>query len=293
MAIELPNGKISRTLPEQVGFNSEKIYEIIKFLNESGLKDQVINLTSLSGTLTPEQYAIAELSPSYIVYEGTIFFKGVEDLSNIDYFELIPQIETDSSMLLNVSRIRIVRDTRAYSLSYVNLFETYNKSQIDALLSAGLALKADLSGANFTGPITAPSIIETMTGYSATLFTPEYFTIEPIYVSASKTGNKLTVVFALNITKTDAAAAAQINLVRIGIPAAVLSKLYPSTISGDLDNKVIHAFSTGNAQVAVNTYIQKASQAIVLSCYTSPFVVNTKYYFRCEATFLLNDSLIF
>ena len=156
--IELPNGLKSRTLPEQVGYNSAKIAEIIQFLNESGLKDLVINLEEDSGVLSPEQYAIAQLSPSYVVYDGGVFYKTFEDSDYIDFFLLMENVDTENSdMAVNHWRIRVQKSNQNYALDTVNVYTSYNKSQIDSLLSAGLALKASLTGADFTGAITAPA----------------------------------------------------------------------------------------------------------------------------------------
>ena len=192
MAIQLPNGKISRTLPEQVGFNTQKIEEIIKFLNESGLKDLVINLEDMPGVLSADQYLIAELSPSYIVYDGAVFYKLAEDSDYIDYVLLMDSVSVDSSIVVSTYRIRITRNTLAYALDSVNLFETYNKSQIDSALSNLDNAKANLSGAAFTGPITGPSIIEDMSGFSFSKTTKANLTLNYIYAGVVKNGNKKT-----------------------------------------------------------------------------------------------------
>lgn len=153
MAIELPNGKISRTLPEQVGFNTKKIYDIIKWINDSDFIDKVLNLSDPSGTLTEAQYAIADLSPSYIVYGGKVFIKSLEDSDNIDFFKAGTDMSGSDSIVASVERVRIVKATKAYQYATIQLFESYNKTQLDSLLSA----KANLSGATFTGEVKAPT----------------------------------------------------------------------------------------------------------------------------------------
>lgn len=151
--IELPNNKISRNLPEQVGFNTKKIQEIIEFLNESGMKDLVVNLEADSGALTNEQYAVLELSPSYIVLNGRVFYKALEDGTNIDFFDLsAPSISAGVSSQ-TVKRIRVVEATKNYSTTDVVL-SSYTKDAVDTALAA----KADLSGATFTGAVEALSL---------------------------------------------------------------------------------------------------------------------------------------
>lgn len=165
MAIQLPNRKISRTLPEQVGFNSEKIYEIIKWINDSDFIDKVLNLSDPSGTLTEAQYAIADLSPSYIVYGGKVFIKSLEDSDNIDFFKAGTDMSGSDSMIASVERVRVVKATKAYQYAVVQLFESYNKTQIDTLLAA----KASLSGATFTGDVKAKTLEQTEVSWSGSL----------------------------------------------------------------------------------------------------------------------------
>ena len=40
--IELPNGEVSRTLPEQVGVNTERIHKLQELYDQAGLPDDVI-----------------------------------------------------------------------------------------------------------------------------------------------------------------------------------------------------------------------------------------------------------
>lgn len=292
MAIELPNGQISRTLPEQVGFNSEKIAEIIKAINDFELVDKVIDLDSASGVLTDTQFGIAELSPSFILYSGKVFIKAYEDGTNIDFIEVGALVGGSTTLTLSVERFRITVSTKAYQYDIVQLFESYTKAQIDSLLSAGLALKANLAGANFTGAITAPSIIETMSGYS---FTPNSSLaangITLNYVGVVKTGNKITFVVA-GVFKHDTGITIQSNpnIGRFTVPAEVSAKLIPNSL-GNLDDKSILFLSS--ATNGISKYA-RISDSLQLQFYKldETFALDTSYEFRYEATFLLSDSLI-
>lgn len=179
MAIELPNNKISRTLPEQVGFNSSMIEKIIKWINDSDFIDKVLNLSDPSGTLTEAQYAIADLSPSYIVYGGKVFIKALEDSDNIDFFKAGTDMSGSDSMIASVERVRVVKATKAYQYAVVQLFESYNKTQLDTLLSA----KADLSGATFTGDVKALTFEQDQPSFSQslTILSTSGITVEQIY----------------------------------------------------------------------------------------------------------------
>ena len=294
--IKLPNGTISRTLAEQVGFNSAKIAEIIKFLNESGLKDLVINLESDSGTLSTDQYAIAELSPSYMVYDGGVFYKVYEDSDYIDYFLLQEQVAVDSDMEVNHFRIHVERDSRNYALETVNIFTSYNKSQIDSIVStlnSALNTKANLSGAAFTGPITSPSIIENMSGYSFTTPTSDLtIEINVVYAGVVKNGNKLTFVVVGDFTRKDTMSPGQRSIGSFTIPATIHDKLYPVKSSW-LTMKQLYLANDYNAGVSKPCICNKetANSINPIVYGLSDLTLNTTYYFRYEETFLLSDNL--
>ena len=101
----------------------------------------------------------------------------------------------------------------------------YTKDYIDTELSK----KANISGANFTGGITSPSIVENMTGYSFEIDSPSDTTITGIYASAVKNGNKLTLVwyFKLNRLSSGVSYGAVGNF---KVPSDVFNKLYPTIV---------------------------------------------------------------
>lgn len=297
MAIELPNNKISRTLPEQVGFNSAKIAEIIKAINDFELVDKVIDIDSVSGVLTDTQFGIAELSPSFILYSGKVFVKAYEDGTNIDFIEVGALAGGSTTLTLSVERFRVVISTKAYQYAVVQLFESYTKSQIDSLLSAGLALKANLDGANFTGAITAPSIIENMSGYSATKETKAGITTNVSYCGAVKNGNKLTLVAAFDAKRTGTVENNFFSPVEFTIPEGIYNKLYPFS-GAYLDVKKISFLKADdvlNTQVDVPSSCLKITGNILrFRCFqiNSLLTQDVSYFARIEVTFLLSDSLI-
>ena len=186
--IELPNNQISRNLPEQVGFNTSKIKEIIDFLNESGMKDLVVNLEADSGVLTNEQFAVLELSPSYIVLNGRVFYKALEDGTNIDFFDLsAPSIAAGVSTQ-TVKRIRIVEATKNYSTTDVVL-SSYTKDELDTALAA----KADLAGATFTGDVSANKLEQSFANYEQEL-TLTYSGVSPNKIELTKYYSYLKII---------------------------------------------------------------------------------------------------
>ena len=147
-----------------------------------------------------------------------------------------------------------------------------------------------------SGNITAPSIIETNTGYSAELKNPAYLTVADEYISVVKNGNKVTFVFFAKLTRTDTASSPT-NLVRFTIPSAVGSKLYPFSFGGyisALDAREIKVLaSASNIQSLTAFFIKQTNTAVDLMLErVGDLTLNTAYLCRIEITFLLSDNLI-
>ena len=146
-----------------------------------------------------------------------------------------------------------------------------------------------------TGKITGSEIVENMSGYSAEIPAQEGYTKELVYCGIVKNGNKLTIVAALNITRTADAQTNECSLVYFNIPSDIYAKLYPTQVGGYnfLDNKLLTAFDGAWSGVSGYAYMEKpGSNRINSTISTTNFVVDTKYYVRYEATFLLADNLI-
>lgn len=147
------------------------------------------------------------------------------------------------------------------------------------------------------GKITGNEIVENMSGYSfAKASETANITREFVYAGIVKNGNKLTLVVALNITRTDTFSASNVKLGEFTLPSDVYDKLYPTQIGGYnfLDVKVISVFKSHYSKVDLFGYIQKGSNPITImidSTNVSSLELNTKYYVRYECTFLLSDNL--
>lgn len=162
----------------------------------------------------------------------------------------------------------------------------------DISIGGDLSVTGDIAGADITGD----SIIENMSGYSFELIENTGITIEGVYAGCVKNGNKLTFVLAVNLTRTDTVDA-DVQIGAFAVPDDVWSKLYPTQIGGYpfLDVKSIFAFVSESSYKELTSYIMKASDKIRFNVNKSPInslVLNTKYYYRYEATFLLSENLI-
>lgn len=143
---------------------------------------------------------------------------------------------------------------------------------------------------------TSKPIVETLSGYSYTAgSSPTGSTKNIVYAGVVKNGNKLTFVVTGKITRNSDTFTAQVSLGTFYLPANVLAKLIPTTISGNdfLDVRKGSFAKNHTTYVDLPMFIQKGANSIYLYANISDsLTLDTEYYFRYEATFLLSESLI-
>lgn len=304
MSLDIDN-KVYRNMQEQVAHNASNIQKIKDFLDGLDVEDTVIVLESLS-SLNSKQMKVAEQPLAFIIYDGAIYLKAKED-ANYFYFERMMKMELATVITLSSAVITVTKLNGATGIT-VSSVNVYSKVQIDTSLglkadisyvdtqlASGLAAKANLSGASFTGPITAPSIIEDMVGYSFIPQTKTGVTFEHIYVGAVKNGNKLTATIFGKITRTNDVSGNFCSIGAIRIPSSVADKLFPTplgVVAGALSSKVLSCYSNTNSRVDLNSVCVKGVNLFDVSIYgLDNLVLNQEYQFRYEVTFLLSDNL--
>ena len=170
-----------------------------------------------------------------------------------------------------------------------DVFEGAGKSYVDT----ELAKKANLSGANFSGPITSPSIIEDMSGYSFTKQTGEGSDVLAYnYVGVVKNGNKITFVIFANLTLAEGKIGYQ-DLGSFVIPQDVADKIIPYS-SNVLDMSYITCIvgTTFTDALSQGVKVTKpGSQTIKFELARHQMVASSTYTFRIEKTFLLSNNL--
>lgn len=149
---------------------------------------------------------------------------------------------------------------------------------------------------NIAGNLTADSIIENMSGYSANLVdTDTKKTISNIYTGAVKNGNKLTLVTAVEVTISDVTYNRYAYLCSFTIPSAIGALLYPA-FGSILDTKNLIIVVDGDVETLKEGtgYVQKAGgQTLYFRCkLPADLELGKTYYIRYEATFLLSAGLI-
>ena len=147
------------------------------------------------------------------------------------------------------------------------------------------------------GLVTGAEIVEKMSGYTMVNQSIANITKENVYGGVVKNGNKLTIVYAFNVTRTAEVTAVFDPLLSINIPSAIGSKLYPAIGSATLARQIVYAVNTGGGEdKELNISLLKNSgtnlsfnvAASALNALTS----DTKYYIRVECTFLLSDNML-
>ena len=157
----------------------------------------------------------------------------------------------------------------------------------------------NISGTLDARKVTGDEIIEKMTGYSFTQTGFAGATITPVYVGASKTGNKLTLVYFAKISLNEASETEIYGKAGyFTIPATIGEKLYPSKIGSSnqnaLANGYIEVFRQYEASKSLPYICTKTSNTqIDLWLYRVDRLDPTyDYNVRLEFTFLLSDNLI-
>lgn len=179
-----------------------------------------------------------------------------------------------------------------------HLLATYNDgstTDLGAIFSGNINISGTLNATAVTGD----SIIENMSGYSAEINSKQTY-VEVPYVSASKTGNKLTLVVTIKLnlpTGTTINDYTSLLSLSYTLPSAVANKIYP-LVSTRTDQKEIVVFSNDYLDRShFNVSVSKGGNNVAIIIFGSDDA-NTKltrekdYAARYEITFLLNDSLI-
>ena len=286
-----------RNLQEQVGWNTEQIEKIFEFLDGLNVEDNLIKLDNASGTLTAEEMEIVSRDVALIIYNDDLYIKTETSASEYIFKQVALNASDNGTYnILQSFRIVVTRASGAYAYSANTVLTLYNKSEADALLgakadtstvNASLALKANLSGANFTGAITSPSIIEDMTGYS---WTNGSTAVVPTYSGVVKNGNKVTFVIAGTITPPTISTLYELGI--FTIPAELYNKLYPIQSSDIAYPDIALMVSYANKVNGYGTVEKVTGNKLRFQVYvTSAATANQTYYFRVEVTFLLSDNL--
>lgn len=147
----------------------------------------------------------------------------------------------------------------------------------------------DIAPKNVTasGNITAPSIIENMSGYSFN----KNSSITYSYANVIKNGNKVT--FAISGELTKGTENSTIALGTFTIPESIANKIIPYNEYGDVCYVIVPIVGAGYVLYNNPTLIKKNTSTTISATlrFDNSIANETPYKFRFEVTFLLANSL--
>lgn len=171
---------------------------------------------------------------------------------------------------------------------------------VEGITSKGIANTGNIATTGdiaSSGNITGKSIIQNMTGFSMASQSVSGLTKQDIYAGIVQNGNKLTIVYAFTLTRTETLSGTK-NLINITIPSEVGEKLFVVHGSLMLDAKSVYCFdkSTSSNSKSIQFITQKQSNTLInLAVYANDVNLlntNDEYYIRIEQTFLLSENLV-
>lgn len=289
------------SMPQQVQKNKEDIEDIRKIIDGLDAEDNVVIVNDISQILTAEELEAIKQPVAFIVYNNHLYFKRSET-STTAYFDVVFSIVLSTVITLESSEIQVELSNGALGIVNSSV-STYSTTQIDNKFAEKTYVDtnfAKLSGADFTGEITAPSIIEQSLEYTFDIIPgriPSGLTFNAVYAGVCKTGNKITLVLFAEIKRTASIDPGYIDFgLKFVLPRSVADRIYPYSLSG-LDNVVdninVSMFSSYSSSVSKPVIMLKSSDTnFFLNIYgLDTLTLDTKYCFRIETTFLLSDNL--
>ena len=132
-----------------------------------------------------------------------------------------------------------------------------------------------------------------MSGYSFSQGNTTGITYNFNYAGVVKNGNKITFAVALDVSRTASLEGNAFKIGSFGVPQAIANKLYPQIGSTVLSAFAIYCSSDYNAGVSLpGRFIKFSNEDLTINVYNgNNLTIDTTYYLRFEATFLLSENL--
>lgn len=273
-----------RNLQEQVGFNTEQIKKIFEVLDGLNVQDNVVVVSDISTPLTAEELEIINREVAFIIYNNQLYIKKTQDSSNA-YFEIVFSLSVSGSVIsLNSNTITVTLSNGALGTATVST-STYTLSELDTKFSAKadttyvdaqLALKANLSGATFTGAVVAPTLEQTNANWKADL--TQFPSISGgvsslIFGRLQQINGELHLVLLGKITNNSGSPISAYSTIPIAytLPYAIASKIY------DVDGNNV-SISGSFERISANiAFVSKDKGASVSNLYTDVFMIITNH----------------
>ena len=221
------------SMPEQVQQNKDDIENIYKIIDGLDSLDNVVEVPNMSYILTAQELEAIQQPVAFILYNNQVYLKKKIE-SGIAYFDVVFSITAGTTITFNSSEIQVSLSNGALSLVN-NTSQTYSKTQIDlkadiTYVDAQLALKANLSGANFSGAVSAPTLKQSNANWASSAdtwsFDSNNYSIENIYSRCEEINNILYAIVNVKITRINNGNLYYIGRLDITLPDNIASKIY-------------------------------------------------------------------
>lgn len=241
MSLKLPDGKIVYNLPEQVAKNADDIKKIAAVLDGLNIQDNVVAIADISQILTRAELDIVEKPVAFLYYSDQLYIKRNE-VGGSAFFDVIFSITGSTVISFTSKVIEVVLTTGALVLT-TSTYSTYSKSELDTkfglkaditYVDAQLALKANLSGATFTGAVKAPTLEQSNVNYEQSFNFNNYvgLTITNVYNKFIVVNNMLYIIANIKLTNDTEnsisinPAVSSFGQINVTLPSGIASKIY-------------------------------------------------------------------
>ena len=198
------------SMHQQVQKNKEDIESIFKKIDGLDSTDNVVVVPDIDHVMTPEELESVQEPVAFILFEDKVFIKKKIE-NNVAYFDIVFSIAFSTVITLKTEELEVDMFT-GHLVHRVVSDDTYSVSQIDSKFATltyvnnALAQKANLSGAAFTGAVSAPTLKQEQPNYSTSFSGTgsDIGTLESVYNRIEEINNVLYFVLNIKATATSA-----------------------------------------------------------------------------------------
>ena len=227
------DGQVKRNLQEQVGYNAEQIDKIFELIDGLNIQDNLVKVDTASGVLTSQEMEVVSRDVAFIVYNNKVYVKSETSASEF-IFKQVALTASDQGTynILQSFRIVVTRASGAYAYSSNTVVSFYNKAEMDSTISglnSSIAGKANLTGADFTGAVTATTLKQTNANFSAdgAWSASTNWEIQDIYTRCEEINNVLYAVANVKLKRiTSNGSIYSVGTFDITLPASIADKIY-------------------------------------------------------------------
>lgn len=284
-----------RNMPEQVAYNTEQIDKIFEFLDGLNVEDNLIVLEDASGTLNAEEMAIVSRNVAFIIYNDNLYIKTETSASEFVFKQINLNVTDNGTYnVIQSYKIIVTRASGAYSYFEQTILTTYNKSELDALL----VLKANLSGADFSGPVTAQTLKQNEANWKADFPTFPNITggtSSPIFCRVQQINQELHIVMLGKVVNNSGAdiSAYTLSFISFDLPTSIANKIYDvlgNKVSDIIANNVRVTYNPAGASLSDASDMSKFIKNVEMIVLNNTSANRISISFQCPSQITIHDG---